>query len=1042
MDPKLELAAALHRLRSAADVADRGIVPDAEWAVCDGPAVAGLRSRVALFQQRPAFTLDGLRLAAGAAVQFRTELRIPARLAGVPLADEPVLATLHTIYPASLQAHGVEVFTDSRPVVAGGPADFQLVAAANPGEPVPVQLAIYPPEQQVHSDWVWLHLTTPKLHRRFVDLDLAWARLALAAGYATSPADEAAVLGAARCVPDDPLAAPAGQLADSLQRLADALAPLADRIERVRVHAVGHSHIDLQWLWTWADARNVILRDARNTVELLDEFPRATFTHSQPAGYEVIRKADPALFVRIAELVAAGRWEPATCQWVEADANLPAGEAHVRQLAHAVRWTQKHLGVAPQVLLAPDTFGHSGNLPQLARSAGARVYYHHRANPGQVAGGEPWPAYWWQGLDGSRILAVSTDSYLGEISAGRVARDALRYAHPHGLSDVLLFYGVGNHGGGPTRRSLRLLDEIASAPGLPGIACSTVLGYAAAVLASGVELPEHTGESATVFEGCYTSHADAKRANRDGENLLLTAETVAVLADQPTMAADLPGAWRALLFHQFHDIIDGSAIKEAYDLTAADAGRIRASATSVIERGLAELHAGLPAGAIAITNPLGWDRQDVVEVDGITGPGSVWLRAADGSRTVGQVSAGRLHFLADVPAFATRCYTIDGPAHGIAPVGIDGFDPPGRPPGLYRQVETRQLRALLRTDCGVVTSLFDKRSGRELVGYGTGRAHGLEQVRPDLGLGVLQLLAEQPHHMSSWVIDDVYSEQSLLRGAEVELVEHGPVRAAFRVRQRCASSQLDRTLIFYADLPRIDLHFDVEWGEQGSSESGVRNLAVAFTTRQADCEAWFEAPYAAVCRPADGLPGPALRWAAVGGPQMGLAVLNDGKYGHESLGTRLRVHLLRSSYNPDLQADLGARDHTRLAVLPYVGDWRAAGIVPAAAGFNQPLLARRVASSTTGPAAGCRQPHPWLADPGSAMITAYKFAEESRAVVLRLQETHGVPTCVRLAGLPAGARIWLATVTEQPLRSLAAANGSLTLALRRFEVVTLVIEAG
>ena len=356
------------------------------------------------------------------------------------------------------------------------------------------------------TPWFNVHFTTPGLRARFELLDVAWAELAWAQALAATGEEQAAVLRAAAQIPENL----AGFDESSLARMESELALLASKAARHNVHVIGHSHIDMNWLWTWADTDNVIYRDFKSVLALMDDYPELTFTHSQPATYENIRQQAPELFARVVEFIKQGRWEPATLTWVEGDTNMASGEAMARQLLESVRYSRQQLGADPSTFLAPDTFGHAGNLPQLAASAGAVRYYHHRCNPGQA---DLWPAYWWEGQDGTRLLAISTPSYNGDIRARDLVETAL-HSLKHGQADSLHFHGIGDHGGGPARQNLDALRRFQKHPLLPAACCSTLARYTQKLLEAGTALPVQRGESSTIFEGCYTTHADIKRYNR------------------------------------------------------------------------------------------------------------------------------------------------------------------------------------------------------------------------------------------------------------------------------------------------------------------------------------------------------------------------------------------------------------------------------------------------------------------------------------------------------------------------------------------------
>jgi alpha-mannosidase len=1020
----------LMRLRAAADGVQRAW-PKMPWSKVSGPGPDTL-----VLDSNGSF--QGLALEPGSDLTLRATLDLPAELAGVPIAGDPLELTIFSIYPIKLSLGGQPILEETVPPVAAGPALVQVVPELKAGANGELEVTIHVPPNQT-TRWVQLRFTTPKLRARFELLDVIWAELMTADTLAVTERERELLVQAAALVPENLNDGEA--LEEALGRIEERLAPLAARADKLTVHVIGHSHIDMNWLWTWPDTVEVIRRDFKNVLALMDDYPELIFTHSQPATYRVIQEREGELFARVLEHIDAGRWEAATMTWVEGDTNMASGEATARQLLEGVRYSQDELGAKPSTFLAPDTFGHAGNLPQLAVSAGAARYYHHRCNPGQA---DLWPAYWWEGQDGTRLLAMSTPSYNGEIRARDLAEATMRaYRHGHAVS--LHFHGIGDHGGGPARHSLEALRRFQRRPLLPKARCSTLEAYSQELLASGVALPVHYGESATIFEGCYTTHADTKRYNRQGENLLTTADTLAALTNQSQ--PQLREAWRSVLFNQFHDILDGSAIHESYDKHAADFAEIKATAEAAIDESLQVLEEGLAPGTIAVTNPLGWEREDWVTLPGRAGTGAVWLMSDHGHRTPGQYTADGLGFIARVPAFATVGYHIEEAseplptdleaAPSFAPtdqresnlLSSGAADPP------YFRIETKTFRLYLRRDSGILVSFSDKRVNRELVGFGMRRGSDyLDAARADLALNVLQLLEEHPHPMSAWHLDEVHSERSLLRGASSEVVESGPARLVIEVKHQLGASSIVQRIVFYRELPRVDFETSIDWRELGGPEEGVPNLKVAFTARLPEAEAWFETPFAAVRRPADGQEVPALRWADVGGGDYGVALLNDGKYGHDALGNRLRLTLVRSAYEPDSISDVGTHE-VRYSLLPHPGGWREAGVVRSAAAFNQPLLAREVKRASTSSTKPWR---PEVLGGSLVLIGCLKMAHDGSGRIVRLYESAGRTAEIALVGLE-GARAWETDIVEERMRELEVKDGRLRLTFRPWQVRTLLL---
>lgn len=1030
----------LARLRAAADEVAHAW-PSLRWNKLSGPGPESL-------ELDARGTFHGLVLQPNTALTLRCRLHLPAEVAGVSLIGDPLEATVFSIFPVTLSHDESVVLAAADAPVAPGPALIQVLPQMQAGENGDLELTIHVPNNQA-TPWCSLRFTSPRLRERFELFDVAWAQLAIAHTLAASDEEHALVAAAARLVPEVLLSPASDEMRVRLEHMAQTLLPLASRAEQLRVHLIGHSHIDMNWLWTWSDTVAVIERDFESILQLMAQYPELTFTHSQPATYEVIRRRRPDLFSPILAYIRQGRWEAATAMWVEGDINMASGEALARQFLEGVSYSQHVLDANPSVCLAPDTFGHAGNLPQLAASAGITSYYHHRCNPG---GSDYWPAYWWYGQDGTRLLAMSTSTYNGEIRARDLAAAAVA-AHRHGLRSSLHFHGIGDHGGGPARHNLDALRRFQQLPLLPNARCSRLDTYATELLASDVALPAWHGESSTIFEGCYTTHADTKRYNRASENMLSTADTLSSLAGLEH-EPEMHDAWRSVLFHQFHDILDGSAIRESYAEQADAFASIASTAEQVTERALHVLQRGLPPNRFAVTNPTGMPQQDWVTVAAFADHASPRLIGNHEHDTVGQSTAEGIGFVARVPPLSTVCYELKPHAElrlqddlSVEP----SFAPADRrEPNLlssvaaespYLKVETPHFQAYVRRDSGIIVSFVDKRVGRQLVGFGLRRATDyIDSARADLGLNVFQLVEEHPHGMSAWHYDEVFAETSLLRGAETEVVESGPARIVLEVRHTLRQSSIRQYIVFYRELPVVDFQTTVDWQETGTAATSIPNLKVAFTCRLPACEAWFETPFAALQRPSDGQEVPALRWAEVGGTEYGFALLNDSKYGYDALGGRLRLTLLRSTYAPDERSDAGVHS-IRYRFVPHSGDWRSANIVQQAAGFNQPLLVRSTQPQQPDDAdAAGRGWRPTLDGDSSVILAGLKAAHAGRGQIIRLYESSGRRARACLTGLPTNAQLWETTIAEERRREVTVHDGQAELSFMPWQVRTLLVQ--
>ena len=377
-----------------------------------------------------------------------------------------------------------------------------------------------------------------------------------------------------------------------------ALAPFAEEAKAYTAHLVAHSHIDMNWLWPMAETVDVCKRDFAAMDGLMARYPEFRFSQSQAATYRVIEQEQPELFERMRARIASGAWDVTANTWVEGDLNTASGEALVRQLLHARRYLDEKFGVAPLICWEPDTFGHPATMPQILAKSGIRYYYFCRA-------GKRHPLFWWEGIDGSRVLGMQDlRGYGGDVMPSDIVGSVLDCAQPYATQRGLFVYGAGDHGGSGTARDIEAARAITATPLLPRAEPSATVPFyeqALADVAGGPSpFPVVRGELNTVFEGCYTSHADIKRLNREWENGLVTAEAVATLAKLLTGAdyplAELAEAWRTGCFHQFHDILCGCAISVTYREAHERLAEVLATAQQATDDALQALAGALDAG--------------------------------------------------------------------------------------------------------------------------------------------------------------------------------------------------------------------------------------------------------------------------------------------------------------------------------------------------------------------------------------------------------------------------------------------------------------
>ena len=966
---------------------------------------------------------------------FFAELVFPAEQAGVALAGTDALLSVIGYAPFTLWIDGVEMFREDRAWMATGPIFEPFPVRIEPGRRHRLVLALRPTVVPPgFPAGPCLQVRFRECLDRSLDLEAAQAQLRLARALAETGAEKRLVERAAAAIHlegfdgSNPDAWP--RVLASIAEMERILLPLSPPAKEHVVHVTGHSHIDMDWTWTWEDTVHIVRRDFKAVTDLMDEFPDLTFTHSQVPTYEIARRLDPKIFAKIKQRIAEGRWENAAATWVENDLNMADGEAIARQMLYAGDWTRKHLGSKARVFWAPDTFGHPGNMPQLAKLGEHDCYYHLRCNPGRE---DNWLIREWEGVDGTKIVAFSS-CYIANLDPNAIVNEALQ-AGRFGIKNSLHVWGMGDHGGAVYRFQIERLARFRDKPLIPTIRFSTVCQTLEAIRREGTRLPTNKGETYSLFEGCFTTHAANKKENRRCEGALLTAETLAALAGIDR-TSQLRKAWEKVLFNQFHDTLDGSAAHDTYLPATRRAAAALRTARKVASEAAARLVEPSPNGdELVLVNQLGFERTEPVRVKL---PKDTKCLLDDRGRVVPvQRLGGEFVFVADgLPALGTKHYAIpDRQPEAARPETVSISDGTG----IYSEfleVETDHAIARVSKSSGVIGSYYDKRLGREFVAYGVPKwmTHVLT-TRKDLALNVFQLIDESPNGMSSWIIHDPIREESLLKGAEVEVVERGPVFGLIRVKHTFRSSKIVEEIVFYKAFPRVDFQLRIDWREKGDERVGVPQLKLSFATGMSAARARFEGPFFIAERPADGQEQPTQKWVDLAGDEFGFALLNDSKYGCDALGGRLRMTLLRNAYGPDPETDNGV--HTiALAFVPHGPVVSAAELVRAGMAFNRPPVALR---------GRCRRSLDGalrLAGSAAVVCTCFRRAEHSPRLLVRLFETSGKRAAARLS---LGKRIRSAeevNFLENPTGGKVKLDkGTATLRFHPYEVKTLLVES-
>jgi alpha-mannosidase len=716
------------------------------------------------------------------------------------------------------------------------------------------------------------------------------------------------------------------------------------------IHMIGNAHIDPVWLWQWPEGYQEVRATFQSAIDRMEEYPDFVFTCDSSLFFEWVEESDPELFARIRERVAEGRFQIVGGWWIEPDCNIPGGESFVRQALYGQRYLLEKFGITATVGANLDSFGHNATIPQILARSGADSYVFLRPGPAEMALDSP--VFWWESPDGSRVLAyrIPHEYCAPKDDIGEHVEQAIA-SLPAGDEEFAVFYGVGNHGGGPTRANL---DQIARMNADGGrYELSSLRRFFDDLESRNGAYPTIRGELQHHAPGCYTTHSGIKRWNRRAENLLLRAEKWSAVADslglRPYPREELERAWKLVLFNQFHDTLAGTSIEPAYDDARDQLGHASSLAANAFNAAVQSIARQIHIEAepvetrpVVVFNPHPWRLRTTVEVE------YTWMRQ-EGAHVVDergepvpmQVTRAlttmsglraRLVFPVDVPPLGYRVYRIRNGEVEAPPVAAEPF------------VQSR--RAVVVDDPSDTWG------------------HGITAYDRELG----------------------EFEQ-----VSVEVIESGPVRAITRVESRYGSSTLREDYVVTAGLPYVDVRVTLDWHEQ------LKLLKLRYPTAGGE-RATFEIPYGHLERPASGDEEPGQSWVSVGE----LTVINDAKHGYDVRDGEIGISVVRSPvwawHDPrELEAggDFQYMDQGRqtFTVRLVQGDWRDTGAVRLAAELNQPPFAL-IETFHDGPLPLQAS----YADDGGGdvVLTVVKHAEDGGGYAVRAYESAGRGADARL----------------------------------------------
>lgn len=775
-----------------------------------------------------------------------------------------------------------------------------------------------------------------------------------------------------------------------IESVTPALACLLEELGKIEKHSdiivncVGHTHIDVAWLWRLKHTREKAQRSFSTVMRYMEEYDEYIFLQSQPQLYKYIKNDCPELYEKIKERVAEGRWEAEGGMWLEADCNITSGESLARQFQHGVRFLKNEFGKTCEYLWLPDVFGYSWALPQILKLSNIKTFMTTKIGWNQY-NTIPNDVFKWRGIDGSEVLTyfIETPSvaeqfdqrgatYNGMITPVSTLGSWKKFKNKNLFNETLVSYGHGDGGGGVDHDMLKMRRVLDQIPGLPHVKT----GRADEFFRRLHEAIDNTDEYVATWDGelyleyhrgTYTSQAHNKLMNRKLEFKLNQAEWLSSMAyilggdyDRETIYE----GWEDVLLLQFHDIIPGSSIHEVYEDTDKIYARIDADTQRVMEGALSTI-IDAESGAFTVYNFGSFKRESLVFIP--TEGEAAWAEA-DGTLLDAQKTEGGYYVSVPMDGLSMKnIYIKEAAASPETPFTVD-LD--------AATIETPHY-TLQWNDKNFLNRVYDKDHDREVL-KGLGNA--------------LEIFEDKPINYDNWDIDIFYTEKMeyvKAAGAPV-LVEQGPLKAVVRFVYKYNLSTVTQDLTVYRDSRRIDFITHVDWHEDH------RLLKAAFETDIRSTKATYDIQYGHVERPTHfntswdwaRFEVVGHKWGDLSEMNYGVSILNDCKYGYNTKDNTIKLTLLKSSKHPDTEADMGEHDFT-YSLYPHAGGPIEGGTIEESVALNLPLTAVCGASKLAGKSL-------FRIEGEGIHLDAVKKAEDEDCIILRFHECFGGTQKIRV----------------------------------------------
>ena len=778
----------------------------------------------------------------------------------------------------------------------------------------------------------------------------------------------------------------------------------------VSVICIGHTHIDVAWLWTLEQTREKVQRSFSTVLQLMKRYPEYKFMSSQAQLYAYLKEESPETYEEVKKMVAAGRWEVEGAMWVEADCNLSSGESLVRQVLFGKRFFKNEFGVDSKVLWLPDVFGYSAALPQILRKSGVDKFVTSKISWSET-NQMPYDMFRWRGIDGTEIFSwfltaqpkkrgqkpVNYTTYVSTCDPAMIAGTWDRFQQKEFADQAINTFGWGDGGGGPTADMLEKRRRMENGFGeCPNARIGTATEFLEHVAKAehDPKLPVWSGELYLEFHrGTYTSIARNKRYNRKCEFAYQNAELLSSMGNTllglPYDRKRLHDGWERILLYQFHDIIPGSSIKEVYEDCDRVYPQVLKNAEDLCGDMMLQIARNIDTkGGLLVYNPNSFPGSGIVRVD------------------------GKARYVEKIPP---KGYAVVEPKPLKNSVRVDSHT-----------MENPFLRISFDENY-TISSIYDKQACREVIDCSKGAGNRLE------------VYEDFPKDFDAWEITNYYKEKlyPVNDVLSVQVVDDG-ARAGIAIKRRFLDSVIEQTIWLYEDIKKIDFDTRIDWKQEHLL------LKTAFPVKINSERATYEIQFGAIERPthtntswdAAKFEVCAHKYCDLSEYGYGVAMLNDCKYGHDIHDGVMRLTLLKSPTHPNPDADRCQHIFT-YSLVPHEGDYRSAGIVQMAYDLNAPMQAIPVSAQT-----GFLPQQYALVTLSSdnVILETVKKAEDSEGLVFRMYDAYNRQTRVDVTFGFAPKRVTLCDLMENELETLDVRNNSVTLNINPYEIITIKTE--